>query len=582
VTRGFLVAAFGAVLPGTTANASATARFSLTVPNAVTTAGGTRRPAYVSSSTLSASITVNGGTATGVNLSVGSTNCATVTGGRACTIAVPAALGSDTFTMELYDGPLTGGLPTGNVLSAATNFAATVTEGTANITVPLVLGGVPASVDVGTGAPPTAGTAATIPLTITAYDADGNVIIGSAAYGDPSGNTGIHLVINIASSQVTLHDGAQSGTLIDIAGPTDSVTLQLSAPANILGVPFIVTNPASSRIPAHTSQFVRFNGALTATLLATQFSATPDYTYSAPMDASQATGMPNGFVVSVGSQSSGEVLAYFNSATETYEYCTFNANFNLAPAAVDGGIAVAFNGAFNVQTTPEGTAYYSIGTFSGGSCGNGSRLTQNSRFPTALAYDHDNMQLLVAGNDSTLNYEPFSGSAFTSDHLLAALGHVPAFLSVYDSRRAFLDADYAGGFYLQNYPASIVTVASDANPEALTIGTDRRIYTLDSSTKTVYVSNGTSAGVPYTSGSFSSVSAMLAIGPDGLAYTSDGANLIESLSPGGATQSATPSQFPGGYSGYTKAVYDGHNGYVYAYYDDGFNNSTENVYRLSY
>jgi hypothetical protein len=335
---------------------SATARFTLTIPSAAATSSTARRPAYVSSSTLSASVKVNGGTATGVDLSVSSPNCETVPAGRSCTLAVPAALGSDTFALVLYDGPLSGGLATGNALSAASNFAATVTEGSANVTAPLVLGGLPASVDVTTGAPPTAGTPGTIPLTITAYDADGNVIVGPANYTDLLGNTGIHLVINITSSQVNVIDGSQSGSLITIAGPSDVVSLQLSGAANILGVPFIVTNPTSSRLPAHTSQFVRFNGTLTATQLSSYITAQPDYTYTGPMDASQATGMPNGFVVSIGSQSNGEVLGYFDSAMEAFETCGFNVGFNLMPVAVDGGVGVMYNGAFNVITPPEGVA----------------------------------------------------------------------------------------------------------------------------------------------------------------------------------------------------------------------------------
>ena len=569
---------------GGSANApAATARFTLTIPNAATASAKTRVPAYVSSSTLSAGVTVNGGTATGVDLSVGSTNCTAVSGGRVCTIAAPAPIGADTFGMKLYDGPLSGGLPTGTVLSAASNFAANVSEGSANVTVPLVLGGIPASVDVSTGAPPAAGTPATYPLTITAYDADGNVIVGPANYTDTIGNTGIHLVINIASSQVTLHDGAQSGTLINVAGPTDAVTLQLSAPANILGVPLIVTNPTSSRLPAHASQFIAFNGTLTATLLATQVFATPDYTYSAPLDASQASGMPNGFVISVGSQSSGEVLSYFNSSTETFSSCSFNTGFNLEPAAVDGGIAVAYNGAFNVLTSPEGVAFYPLSIFTGNGCGSGTQYLNNDNFPKGLAYDHDNQQLLESESDNTLRSDAFNGSAFSGQATVASYSHVPAAVAAFDDRRAFLDADHPGDVYIQNFPDAIQALSAASTPAALTIsGEDRRVYTLDSVTKAVFVSNGTSASVRYTSGAFTTAGATLAIGPDGVAYTAAGAATAFALAPGAASSTSVTLAPPNGYSGYAQAVYDGHNGYVYVYYDDGNNNGTENVYRLSY
>jgi hypothetical protein len=562
--------------------ASATARFTLTIPSAAATTAGSRRPAYVSSSTLSASVAVNGGTATGVDLSAGATNCATVSGGRACTIAIPAPLGADTFTMKLYDGPLSGGLPTGNVLSAATNFAATVTEGTANITVPLVLGGIPASVDVSTGAPPTAGTPATIPLTITAYDADGNVIVGPGTYADQSGNSGIHLVINITSSQVTLHDGAQGGTLIDIAGPTDAVTLQLSAPANILGVPFIVTNPASSRLPAHTSQFVAFKGALTATLLATAISASPDYQYTGPMDSSQATGNPNGFVVSVGTESAGETLGYFDSGLESFKTCTFNTGFNLMPAAVDGGVAVMYNGAFNVLTPPEGVAFYPLSAFSGSNCASGTRYQNNDNFPKTIAYDHDNTQLLESETDNTLRSDTFSGGMFSNQTTIGSYSHTPSAIAVYDDRRAFLDADNAGDVYIQNYPSAIQALSAASTPEAVTVGADRNVYTLDSATNAVFVSSGTAASARYTSGAFGAASATLAIGPDGAAYTDDGNSTVLALAPGATSSTSASLTPPNGNTGSARGVYDGHNGYVYVFYDDGFNNSTENVYRLSY
>ena len=73
----------------------------------------------------------------------------------------------------------------------------------------------------------------------------------------------------------------------------------------------------------------------------------------------------------------------------------------------------------------------------------------------------------------------------------------------------------------------------------------------------------------------------LAIGPDGSAYTTDNASTIQGVSPAGVPSTVVIAP-PGGNIGFLKGVFDGHNGFVYAYYDDGLHAGVEYVYRISY
>lgn len=570
-------------VPQSSVNASGSnVQFSLLIPNAATPSATSRKPAYVSPSTLSGTIQVNGGVLQELDLSAGSTACTTVSGGRACIIATVAPIGSDTFSLVLYDGAFTGGVHTGTALSRASNFSSNVTEGSANVSLPLILGGIPASVDVTAGGTLTAGTATTLPLIVTAYDAQNNVIVGGAGYVDPSGAPLLTVAMAITTSQVTLHDGPQSGSSIAITSPADVTTLQLNAPATILGIPFHVTNGSGVVLPKHTSQVVAVNGTLTPTLLAAQFTEMPDYEYFAPMDASQATGMPNGFVFSSGTQSYGDYLGYFDSSTETLNWCQFNLSFNLAAAAVDGGLAVSYNGDYLTDTPPYGVAFYPKSTFVTGSCNSGTRYANAVGHPVDLAYDHANHRLFEADNNYSLAYDTFNGAAFSVRQNVLGSSQNFFELTSYNGITSFLN----GYARIEQYQSSYNTYPTSSSVlKSMAIGPDGAAYALDAANKHVWVKSSLPSTFLFSSGAFSgAVSSQvsnLAIGPDGNAYTSDAASLIESLAPSGATASVTLPSI-GGNVGYIRAVLDGKNGYIYAWYDDGLHNGTQNVYRISH
>lgn len=179
--------------PTQTAPKRGAAAFTITVPNA-TAAAGIKRPAYISSNTMSVSIVETDGTsaplpAVVANLTPGSPNCTASTGGTSCSIVVPANAGSDTFVVSAFDALNAGG----NKLSTGT-LVATINAGTANTTVPLTLGGIVASLTVTLADPfaPVGGTGTT--LSLQAKDASGATIVGT--YDNPvslSAGTGLTL-----------------------------------------------------------------------------------------------------------------------------------------------------------------------------------------------------------------------------------------------------------------------------------------------------------------------------------------------------------------------------------------------------
>ena len=214
------------------APAQSNVTFSLTIPSA-SVAATKRLPQFVSSGTLSASIVVTGpsGTSTvNVDLGMGSTICQTVSGGRSCSIPVTAPVGADTFKFTLYDVDCTGGPPCtisgGNALSASTTFNSTVTEGSANVTVPLALGGVPSTYAFSVIRQPlgnTVGTTGAVALTV--YDHSGAIIVGPAPYTtSANATTGFTISTTNTSAYEMYLNGADAGTSLHTIQPSDTVT----------------------------------------------------------------------------------------------------------------------------------------------------------------------------------------------------------------------------------------------------------------------------------------------------------------------------------------------------------------------
>ncbi|HYZ17043.1 MAG TPA: hypothetical protein VE591_11600, partial [Candidatus Acidoferrum sp.] len=112
--------------------------FRITIP-ARSTSGSGRSPRYVSASTQSIVIVVNGGAKQVVDLSANASNCSNTSSGRTCSVPITAPTGPDTFDFTAYDQ--SNG--TGNILSHS-SVPQTITPGVAN-TVNVTLGGTVAS-----------------------------------------------------------------------------------------------------------------------------------------------------------------------------------------------------------------------------------------------------------------------------------------------------------------------------------------------------------------------------------------------------------------------------------------------------
>ena len=179
--------------------------FNIVVPTA-SGASARRVPNYVSASTKSASISVNGA------------NGATVNCTATCSGTVSAPVGSDTFTVKLYDA--TGG--GGNLLSTGTVIQ-TIVAGQAN-SVNVTFNGVVASLSMSAISTVTPGTAGSVAIGVSALDADGNTIIGPGSYVDGSGNP---VTIALSNSDTSGNSSLSQTSLT--TPPASPITLNYTA-----------------------------------------------------------------------------------------------------------------------------------------------------------------------------------------------------------------------------------------------------------------------------------------------------------------------------------------------------------------
>lgn len=180
--------------------------FTLT-PDATSSIAGTgRRPRYISPSTASIAIVLNGsGTATFLNLA----DPAQCDAAKKCSVSVAAPSGTDTFVVSAYSAAN----GTGALLSRAT-VQATITPNGTNV-VPVVLNGDVASIIVTlANGTPSLHQVTTDALTVIAKDAKNNTIVGPGGYLYP---------ITLTDSDTSGHSSLTKTTL---NGPGDTVALQ--------------------------------------------------------------------------------------------------------------------------------------------------------------------------------------------------------------------------------------------------------------------------------------------------------------------------------------------------------------------
>jgi hypothetical protein len=185
---------------------------------------GKKHPQYISPSTKSATIVVGAASPVTVNLTPTSNGC-TKTLPLTCTITLLVPAGNDTFAVTLYDAlngagkQLSTGEATANVVKGAVTHVGVTLNG---IVASLLLQLASSS--------PFKGSPSSIPLSVSALDADGNTIITPGDYEN---------AISIADSD-SLHTQLQLGS----ATPKSSVTV--SAPGQSVTVVYDGSTSLSS------------------------------------------------------------------------------------------------------------------------------------------------------------------------------------------------------------------------------------------------------------------------------------------------------------------------------------------------
>lgn len=228
--------------PAASASASALGHMQILVPGA-TTSSQNRRAASISPAASSISIAVTGlPTPQIADISATSPNCTpAASGGRLCTIPVQAPVGTDVFTVTIFDGPNATGhqLATGSAGTTVVPgipFSVTITLSGIISALQFVIGnngsvsppgppGGPGTTDIGhSSIGPPVGNPVTTLGTVAAKDASGNYIVG--AY-----NTTITITSSDPSITVTPGTLTGSGLLTFSYNGSGTVPVTLTATA---------------------------------------------------------------------------------------------------------------------------------------------------------------------------------------------------------------------------------------------------------------------------------------------------------------------------------------------------------------
>ena len=225
--------------------ATFTASFTFTIPAAP--AQLARRPAYISASSQSLVINIvyPGATVPGLVLNVSPlpAACTVTSGTTMCNVAVVAQSSAKNFIVTFFDAPN----GQGNALSTSTVAVPPAPNGVATIN--LTLDGVVARVGLSLVGL-TYGRAGSAPLVVTAYDADGNVIGGTAPYSAPILLSTSSAALTLSTASVTSPASAVTVTYNGVLDPTLLVIAQPQGKAPIDLQPFGPTpTPASSPTP---------------------------------------------------------------------------------------------------------------------------------------------------------------------------------------------------------------------------------------------------------------------------------------------------------------------------------------------
>lgn len=422
-------------------------------PKSTTTASATRTPKYISPSTLSIAISVNGDPAVAQDITTGGPNCntPTVISPTTCTVTFNAPPGNDQFTITTYDQPNTGSPPfTGNILSQTT-FTQMINAGVANV-VTATLGGFPATLTVSPLTDSSYLIGSTLSgftsyfteahhIAVVTYDADNNPIVGT---GSPTlgvvGTAGLTVTAPAAGASQNVF------TVQNAAFNTSEMLTVTATPATGSG-----GNVLTQAIPVNTKHIVVSivsRGTTTGTL-----NVYNDDT-AAPVRTLALNDNPTGFFTDNQGDAvipmQGSTVEVFTGAATTPTYTlTLNiTNPRSGCSDHESNIYIA-NGGNTVLEFPNG-----------GANTNSNAYTATLNAPQGCVIDVDD-SLWVLNNDATLSHFP-AGST-TNDQHFALSGGVAAgqAFSLGIDRAGDLFVGYGTGTHaaVQVYPKGSQTAA---------------------------------------------------------------------------------------------------------------------------
>ena len=530
------------------------------------TASLARAPQYISANTKSVVITlasVNGVPPspaippTIFNITV--PPCIAVSGGISCSVTVGAILGSDVFTIVAYDAAN----GTGNILSSGSVTVA-VGPGT-NTPPPVALGGNVAKVVVtpppsatplpnGDLSPKIDGTTSSIQVTVAAYDADGNLIVGSAPFaspipivvtGDPNG------ALTFSPSSVLSPN--QNVVTLGVTGKLFYPTPSPTNPSPTLATASLTFGPSGANGTTYTIDPLQYDlpsgglGAIlpapSTTTLGLQQAGVTSFTIGAAFSATTSTLSPF-------SGGCGAVFTGGGPAALPITCSTTSGNVEISLLSLGGG-----SGNLNITTSigeTDGLPFTSLGSQGGSGATLGytvvlwnmlhSGSAPNQDIPTSMALGPSGQHLWVAAYNAT------SGGSVTAfpAQTLASCSAASSPCSAVGTHQATLpQATLAPTTYTPD-PAGIV-VGGDGNMWYEDLGTNSLAFpTLGSFSASACIT-ATACVIPSSYGFgpginsqvFSSSPESLADGGDGNIYM-----LLGNTSGGGGVSATSYSGFP--------------------------------------